>query len=133
MYRYNLHQECTSTVYIKESKEHIVKLQCTSSEAKSTVYSCSVLQGKQRTRCRVTMYKSTVFLVQVRNPILEINFDHGEVWTRQSPLKSKYIKSSSIYTLKLCTPIVTQLACYAVDGGWAATKAWKPVLKASIV
>ena len=33
-----------------------------------------------------------IFRIQVRNPILECNFDHGEVRTRQSPLKSMYSK-----------------------------------------
>ena len=39
------------------------------------------------------------------------------------------IKSSSIYKLKLCTPV----ACYAVDGDWTAIEAWRAVLKAWIV
>ena len=33
-----------------------------------------------------------IFRIQVRNPILECNFDHGEVRTSQSPLKSMYSK-----------------------------------------
>ena len=48
--------QCTVAVYIKESKEHLVKLQCISREAKSTDYSYSVHQGRQRTPCKVSMY-----------------------------------------------------------------------------
>ena len=34
----------------------------------------------------------SVYTLSSRNPIQECNFDHGEVRTRQSPLKSMYSK-----------------------------------------
>ena len=69
-----------------------------------------------------------IFPIQVRNPKLECNFDHGEVRTSRSPLKSMYSKRFHFLQLKLYTTV----ACYAVDGSWPAILAWRAVLKASI-